>query len=154
MELSDEGRKVLKRFEAGPKFNSLPALIAYRDIAGVWTIGWGHTKGVYAGATCTLAQAEQWLTEDTAWAADTVRNYVRVPVSQGEVDAMILLCFNIGAAAFRGSTVLKLVNLGEFEEAADHFAAWDKAHVNGVLVEVQGLKDRRLAERELFLGVA
>jgi GH24 family phage-related lysozyme (muramidase) len=61
-----------------------------------WTIGWGHTKGVKPGDTCTLDQANAWLREDADEAADIVRNNVNVPLTAGEMAALVSLAYNLG----------------------------------------------------------
>lgn len=124
-------------------------LTAYRDIAGVWTIGWGHTGGVYKGQTITVPQAEQLLARDLATAEDFVN--ARGPATDNQFSAMVSLAFNIGLGGFLGSTVLRQHKAGNFAAAADAFLMWDKAHVDGQLVTVQGLLDRRIDERALYL---
>jgi len=61
-----------------------------------WTIGWGHTKGVKPGDTCTLDQANAWLREDADEAADIVRNNVNVSLTAGEMAALVSLAYNLG----------------------------------------------------------
>lgn len=126
-------------------------LMAYRDIAGVLTIGYGHTGGVYKGQVITRLQAEQLLTIDLAAAAAEVE--ARAPqATDNQFDAMASFVFNVGIGGFRGSTLLRLFKSGDIQGAADQFLRWDKAHVDGELVVVQGLLNRRRAERALFLG--
>jgi len=126
-------------------------LTAYRDIGGVWTIGWGHTAGVMKGQDITRLQAEQFLTIDLADAAVEVE--ARAPQStDDQFDAMVSFTFNEGVGAFRTSTLLRMFKAGNIQGAADQFLVWDKAHVDGQLVFVQGLLNRRKAERALFLG--
>ena len=96
---------------------------------------------------CTQEQAEQWLLEDSAWAESTVNKYVTVTVTQGEFDAMVDFTFNLGSGSFQHSTLLKLVDAGDFAGAANEFVKWDK--VGGV--EVAGLLRRRLAEQQMFV---
>lgn len=121
--------------------------VAYQDQGGRWTIGYGHTAGVQEGDVCTQEQAEQWLLEDSAWAESTVNKYVTVTVTQGEFDAMVDFTFNLGSGSFQHSTLLKLVDVGDFAGAANEFVKWDK--VGGV--EVAGLLRRRLAEQQMFV---
>ena len=121
-------------------------LRAYQDSKGVWTIGWGHTKGVHEGMVCTQAQAEQWLREDAAWAVSEVNKLVHGPVNQNEFDALVDFTFNAGCGNFEHSTLLALVNAGDDAHAANEFEKWDKS--GGKVVA--GLLRRRIAERELF----
>lgn len=123
-------------------------LKAYRCNAGVWTIGYGHTKGVKEGDTISASEAEQLLVEDiTAIAADLNR-LVNVPVTQGQYIALLSLAFNVGASAVKKSTLLFHLNHGRYDEAAAEFDKW--VHVGGKVSE--GLKRRRAAERRLFEG--
>lgn len=121
-------------------------LKAYQDSGLVWTIGYGHTRGVVPGMTCTQEQAEQWLAEDIAWAVGRVNEDVHVPLTQGEFDALVDFVFNCGAGNFEHSTLLKLVNAGDMEHAALEFERWDRA--GGTVVA--GLLRRRQTETELF----
>jgi lysozyme len=133
-------------FEAGGG----PRLVAYQDSRGIWTIAWGHTRGVYAGMTCDLAQAEQWVREDIGWAQEEVNRLIKVPITQFEFDALVDFTFNCGAGNFEHSTLLELVNQGDMEAAALEFDKWD--HCAGLVVA--GLLRRREAERQIFEGKA
>ena len=129
------------------------ALAAYPDPVShgaPWTIGWGHTKGVAQGMTCTQAQADQWLADDMAAALATVAAAVKVPLSAGERDALGDFVFNLGAGNFRTSTLLRLLNAGDYAGASAEFKKWDMGggHV------VAGLLRRRLAEQAEFDGGA
>lgn len=121
-------------------------LSAYQDSVGVWTIGYGHTSGVTKGMTCTQDQADKWLMEDIQFATDTVNNSVCVSITQGQFDAMVDFVFNLGAGAFKKSTLLKLVNEGKLEEASNEFPKW--SHAGGKVLP--GLLSRRLAEKGEF----
>lgn len=123
-------------------------LIAYQDQGGVWTIAWGHTRGVGKGLTCIQEQADQWAWEDIGFAEAAVNDLVVVNLSQAEFDALVDFAFNVGNAAFAGSSMRKLLNEGDYTAAADEFAKWD--HVKGV--EVAGLLRRRLNELLEFEG--
>ncbi len=123
---------------------------AYRDQAGVWTIGWGHTGGVMRGDVVTRMQADQLLILDLSDAAGEVA--ARAPAStNNQFDAMVSLTFNIGKYGFRSSTVLRKYKLGDLVGASDAFLLWDKIHVDGQLVFSQGLLNRRRDEQALFL---
>jgi lysozyme len=123
---------------------------AYQDAAGIWTIGYGHVPA-FEGETVTPAQAEELLRADLEWAQDAV-----VSTADGATDnqfaAMTSLCFNIGAGAFRSSSVLRLHLAGDFAGAGLAFLLWDKVHADGGLVESPGLFRRRQAERALYLS--
>ena len=123
-------------------------LTAYQCSAGVWTIGYGHTKGVKEGDTISASEAEQLLVEDiTAIAADLNR-LVNVGVSEGQYIALLSLAFNVGASAVKKSTLLFHLNHGRYDEAVAEFDKW--VYVGGKVSE--GLKRRRAAERRLFEG--
>ena len=133
------------------KFEGL-RLEAYRDSAGVWTIGYGHTgPDVLAGKVITDERAVQLLITDIAWATDTVRRAVRVTLTEEQRAALVSLTFNIGSAAFLSSTVLRRLNASNFEGAADAFLMWNKITVQGQKVISTGLKNRRERERTIFL---
>lgn len=125
-------------------------LVAYQDVRGVWTIGYGHTSGVHAGMTCTQAQAEQWLLEDIEYAANAVKHYVTVALTQGEFDALVDFVFNVGVGNFAGSTLLRKLNAGDYAGAAHEFERWDMAGGK----HVAGLLRRRIAEENEFNGDA
>ena len=122
-------------------------LAAYQDSGGVWTIGYGHTHCVYPGMTCTKDQAEAWLLSDMTDAENTVNHMVKVPLTQGEYDALVDLVFNIGSGNLHGSTVLALLNAGNYKDAALHIEDWDKCKGQ----ELVGLLRRRLAEEDEFI---
>lgn len=125
-------------------------LDAYRDAVGVWTIGYGHTKGVYPGMTITQAQAERFLISDLKDAENDVSRCVRVPLSDNEYGALVSLVFNIGANAFKNSTCLKELNLGNRQAAADAMELFVKGHIHGRKRVLNGLVRRRRMERALF----
>ena len=143
---SDAGLAVLKRWEGLP--GGWPALVAYKDTGGVWTIGWGHTKGVKEGMICTKMQAEKWLREDLAAAEACVDGSVRVPLGDNQFAALCLFAFNVGITAFRDSTLLKLLNGGNYAAVPSQLLLW--VHDNGKVV--QGLVNRRKAEIQLWHG--
>ncbi|MGA2729140.1 MAG: lysozyme, partial [Terracidiphilus sp.] len=101
---------------------------AYQDQVGVWTIGYGHTgPDVAAGRTITLAQAQALLAQDVSIAAACVNAVVTVKLTQQEFDALVDFVFNLGAGAFKGSTMLRNLNAGNFTSAAAQFDLWDRA---------------------------
>ncbi len=122
-------------------------LTAYQDVAGVWTIGYGHTgPDVSPGLTITQAQAAQLLQQDVASAAACVNQAVTVALNQDEFDALVDFVFNVGRGAFQGSTMMRDLNSGDFADAAGEFDKWD--HAGGKVVA--GLLRRREAEQALF----
>jgi len=146
--LSDNGLELLKQLEG---FRAIP----YRDAAGLWTVGYGHKvvpgDGVVVPGDCiTSLQASKFLIKDTTRAVDCVNNCVTSNINQNQFDALVLFAYNVGASALQNSTLLKLVNEGDYSGAAGQFLLWDKAHVQGQFIELAGLKNRRTAEKTLF----
>lgn len=125
-------------------------LTAYRDSAGILTIGYGSTGGIKPGQTITAEQAEAMLVDDLDEAADAVRKLVTVPLTQGQFDALCSFVFNLGAGRLRDSTLLRLLNQGKYGEAAAQFRFWVMAGGE----PLPGLVKRRAAERALFDGAA
>jgi lysozyme len=127
-------------------------LEAYQDQRGVWTIGVGHTHGVYPGMTMTDDQVDQALQDDLSNAEGVVDSATgQCPTTSNQYAAMVSLCFNIGSGNFRASSVLRYHQAGNYQVAAGHFLDWNKTHINGVLTEVPGLTRRRKAESQLYL---
>jgi lysozyme len=140
MTYSKSGAALTERFEQC-------RLVAYWDALGkVWTIGWGHTRGVAQGLTCIQAQADAWLPEDMALCEADVNSHVTVPLTQNEFDALCDFSFNLGCEALNSSTLLKQLNAGNYKAAAAEFQKWD--HAGGQVVA--GLLTRRLAEQDVF----
>lgn len=133
------------------------ALSAYRCPAGVWTIGWGETDGVKPGDKCTKAQADAMLSRDLAHRVEAVRAMCTREPGPNELAALVSLAYNIGLrddkrrTGLYYSTVLKCHNAGDTESAARAFNLFNKARVNGALVELAGLTKRRHREAALYL---
>lgn len=138
---SDAGMALTKGFEG-------LRLTAYQDVAGIWTIGYGHVgPAILAGVTISEADAEALLRADLADAVACVNCAVRVAITQNQFDAMVDFCFNAGRGNFLQSTLLRKVNLKDFEGAAAQFGLW--VHAGGEVVP--GLVRRRKAEAVLFM---
>ena len=140
MKASEKGLALIRSFEG-------LRLLAYKDLGGVVTIGFGTTKGVKMGDTITRDEADRLLCEDAQRFADHIDAVVKVPLNQNQIDALVAFVYNIGPAAFGKSTMLKLINQGLIEDAANQFLRWNRA--GGQVLA--GLTRRRIAERELFL---
>lgn len=124
-------------------------LKSYKCPAGIWTIGWGHTgPEVFEGMEITLEEAESFLMDDMLEADQAVFDYVDVNLTEEQRAALVSFIFNLGAGNFRSSTLLKLINAGDFEAAAKQFGRWTKAKG----IELAGLVKRREAEKKLFLA--
>ena len=140
MQLSQRGIDFIKGFES-LRLNS------YQDSAGIWTIGYGHTGGVRPGQQITSAQAEALLKQDVAEAESAVNSLVAVPLTQSQFDALVSLTFNWGAGNLAASILLKRLNAGDYEGAAQRLS--EHPITSGGRV-VQGLVRRRREEAALF----
>ena len=141
--MSERGLALTKSFEG-------LRLFAYKDVAGIWTIGYGHTgASIHAGMTITEPQAEALLVADMATAIHSVNTMVRVPLNQNQFDALADFCYNAGEGAFQRSTLLLLLNSGHYDAVPDQLLRWDE--VAGKPNE--GLLRRRQAEAALFAEV-
>lgn len=112
-----------------------------------WTIGVGHTGGVKPGDVITREQSDAFLRQDVRHCETAIRRLVNVPLTQGQFDALVSFIFNVGAGAFERSTMLRLLNRGDYDGAADEFLKWNRA--NGRVMP--GLTKRRISERIQFL---
>ena len=121
-------------------------LSAYLCPAGIPTIGYGHTKGVKLGDTCTKEQAEKWLENDFFTAKQEVKAVVKVPLRENQLDALASFVFNLGVRKLTQSTLLKKLNAGDYSGAAAEFDKW----VFAGKVKLNGLIKRRAKERKLF----
>lgn len=125
-------------------------LVAYPDPAtggAPWTICRGHTKGVYRGMRATHEQCDQWYAEDLRVAERAVQRNVRVPLKQGEYNAMVSFVFNVGEANLRTSTLLRKVNAGDRRGSCNQYPRWIYAHK----MVLNGLVTRRYEEQATCL---
>lgn len=124
---------------------------AYRDADG-WSIGYGHYIQPWENfdSGVTREQAEALLIGDVATAEGAVNLRVSVPLAQNQFDALVSFVYNIGAGAFSGSTLLRLLNAGDYAGAAGQFDKWIYTTRGGVKVVDIGLVRRRASEREQF----
>ena len=102
-------------------------LKAYKDAVGIWTIGYGTTRGVRPGQVITEAQAVQFLQEDLTRFEKSINEVVRVPINDNQFSALACFTYNVGPGAFRSSTLLRKLNGGNIRGAADELLRWDKA---------------------------
>lgn len=145
MNISERGLDLVKSYEKC-------RLVAFKPTPNdVWTIGWGHTgPDVDQHTVWTQQQADDGLVKDIGTAERCVNACVTVPMTQGEFDACVSLCYNIGCDAFRKSTLVKLLNASDYDGAAAQFARWNKQ----AGIELAGLTKRRADEVELFETLA
>jgi lysozyme len=142
MQISDEGLDLIKHFEGCE-------LEAYQDAVGVWTIGYGHTKGVEEGDKWTQEKADFMLFRELEEEyEDYVNNYVHVPLNQQQFDALCSWVYNLGPSNLKSSTLLKKLNNEEYDQVPKQIKRWNKA--GGKVLA--GLVRRREAEALLFEG--
>lgn len=133
--ISDKGVSALMQREG-------VRLVAYQDTKNIWTIGVGHTgPEVKQGLSWTTEQVMQALRDDCAIAEKCVNENVKVPLTQNQFDALVSFVFNVGTGAFFKSTLLKLLNAGDYAGAGGQFLRWN------IPPEIVG---RRYSEQKQF----
>ena len=168
-EINQAGLTLIKSFEGIPDGD--PTTVnkdPYLDPVGIWTIGWGHAiwvnggflrgpenrkvaKALYLGGL-TLKQCETLLKGDLADFCRDVEALLKVKVTDNQFAALVSFAFNVGINALKNSSILRLVNGGDFKGAAGRFLLYNKATKNGVKVVLAGLTRRREAEAKLFMA--
>jgi lysozyme len=145
MKLSAAGLELIKRSEG---FRAQ----VYRDVAGIPTIGFGHrvSMGESFAEGIDESEATAMLAKDVGEAERTVARLVRVALTQGQFDALVDFCFNLGAGRLTTSSLLRELNAGRYEIASEQLLRWDFA--GGVANA--GLKARRQAEFKLWQSQA
>lgn len=147
MRISKNGLDFIKHYEG---FRSK----AYRDVGGVWTCGYGHTRNVNQETRCDEHLGERWLLEDVWFVEEGVNDLCKVPLTQAQFDALVSFSYNVGldidsdlkAEGLGDSTLLKRLNSKNYSAAALEFLKWNK--VKGK--EIGGLTRRRKAESLMF----
>ena len=145
MNISDKGLELIKNFEGCE-------LKAYKCAAGVWTIGYGHTKDVKENDVITKKEADALLEKELEEYTSYVNNAVTQPLNQNQIDSMVSWTYNLGPSNLKSSTALKLLNLAEYEGVPAQLKRWNKATVNGERKVLDGLVRRREAEALMFEG--
>lgn len=148
MTINEAGLGIIKRRET-------LRLVAYaateaERARGIWSIGWGHTRGVKEGDTCTPEWAEARLHEDIIHATFEAQWLVRAPLTENQWSALISLIYNVGTGKSRinaTSGIIQKINARDFQGAAEEFLRWN--HQDGKVVD--GLTKRRQEEHDLFL---
>lgn len=121
---------------------------AYKDVAGVPTIGYGTTKGVKMGDKTTRHEAKAFLVRDASAMAKQMQTLIKVPLYQHEWDAYLSFTYNVGIGNFRSSTLLKKLNAGDYSGACAQLKRW--VYAGGK--KVKGLVNRREAEYRMCIG--
>ena len=143
MRTSQQGINLIKEFEG---FSER----VYICPGGVYTIGYGHTKGVQIGDTCTREKAEEYLRDDLKDTEEAIEALIEVPLTQNQFDALVSLVYNIGSGHFFDSTIRRVINckVADKEEYRRAWMMWVKS--KGKVLK--GLVRRREAEYKLFSG--
>ena len=139
MNISNKGIELIKKFEGC-------RLKAYQDSVDVWTIGYGHTEGVYEGMEISQHQADIMLGSDLVKYANYINEYVTVSLNPNQFDALTSWVYNLGPGNLKSSTMLKVLNEGSYNDVPFQIKRWNKA--GGKVLK--GLVRRREAEAELF----
>lgn len=140
------GIDALKKFE---DFRAEP----YQDEAGNWTIGYGHL--IKEGETFTTISEEEasiLLKQDLEIAQEGIREFVNVPLTKNQFDALALFIFNVGVTAFQNSTMREKLNGGDYLGAAHEFKNWVMVTIDNNVVPSLGLAKRRTEEYKLFVS--
>lgn len=128
------------------------SLKAYRDIAGIVTICDGDTNDVRMGQTATHEECNARLIKQLQIHEKGMLKCIGVALPSKTQQAFLSFTYNVGVGAFCNSkSVAARINAGDVRGACEGLMTWNKARVNGVLREVQGLTNRRKAERKLCL---
>lgn len=142
MRTDDRAKAIIRKFEG---FHSIPYLCP----AKIWVIGYGHTRTVRSGQKITLDEAEKMLSDDLSVIERAIERLVIVPLDDFQFNALVSFVFNVGISNFEGSTLLRLLNRGWYDQVPTQFMRWNR--VNG---EATGsLAKRRAAEGLLWRTV-
>lgn len=146
MQISKTGIELIKRFEG-------LELKAYQDSVGVWTIGYGWTQTVEGhkvgpGMVIDQATSDRLLKCGIVQYEQGVNQLVKVNITQGQFDALVSFAYNLGLRSLSTSTLLRKLNAGDNQGAANEFGKW----VNAGGKRIEGLVKRRAAERAMFLS--
>jgi len=144
--VSQRGVDLIKKFESfEPE--------AYPDTGGVPTVGWGFTyiygRPVTLEDTVTLDEANTILDENISAIEKTLNKYVKVQLNQNQIDSLISFVYNIGSGEFSRSTLLALLNRGEYDKIPEQIKRWH--FDNGV--SINGLVNRRELEAKIFMEI-
>ncbi|CAB4147770.1 COG3772 Phage-related lysozyme (muraminidase) [uncultured Caudovirales phage] len=101
--------------------------MAYRDVGGIPTIGYGETKGVKMGDTTTPERALVRLQESANEHVKGMVKCIKVPITQGELDAYASFTYNVGVGAFCSSTLNKKLNSSDYAGACKELLKWTMA---------------------------
>ena len=141
MKTSEKGIELIKKFE-GCK------LTAYKCPAGIWTIGYGHTRNVHKGEVITQQQADELLKQDLL-VYEAGINVMKLNINQNQYDSLVSFAFNLGLGALQKSTLLKRIKVNPNDtKIKDEFLRWSYAGGK----QLKGLLLRRQAEANLYFN--
>ena len=139
--MTQQGLDLIKKYEG-------LRLEAYKCPAGVWTIGYGHTKGVVKGTKISKEEAEELLKQDVSIVELQVVNTVG-KLKACKIDALVSFAYNVGVAAFRNSTLCRKVKANSDDPAIrNEFGKW--VYAGGK--KLQGLERRRKEEADVYFS--
>ena len=141
MNISKEGLSLIKKFEGCE-------LEAYLCPAGVWTIGYGHTKDVKEGDKINKEEADYLLQEEMIEYESYINDFVEVPLNQNQFDSLCSWVYNLGPTNLKNSTMLRVLNEEKYADVPQVIKRWNKA--GGEVLD--GLIKRREAEAKMFAG--
>ncbi|MDX2130313.1 MAG: lysozyme [Chloroherpetonaceae bacterium] len=169
MPISENAIKLIKHYESLHDGNLKELGIQPKmDPVGIWTIGWGHAivdpitrqfvrgKENYKRALELFPnfddrQADDLFLRDISAFEKAVRNAVKPKLDDNQIGALTSFAYNVGTGSFLRSSALKFINQKNIAEAGARLLVWNKAKVNGQLVELKGLTYRRMSERDLLV---
>jgi lysozyme len=143
MKISEEGISLIKNYEGC-------RLEAYQDSVGIWTIGYGVIKGVKEGDKINQEEADHLLQEELPEYEGYINDMIKVPLEQCQFDALVCWVYNLGPNNLKDSTLLRILNEGDYNGVPEQIKRWNKA--GGTVLA--GLVKRRAAEADLFQGKA
>lgn len=144
--INAEGLALIKQWEG-------LRLTSYKDVVGVWTIGYGSTGShVRPNLTISRQEAEQLLIADLDRFERAVAKLVKVPLTDNQFAALVSFAFNIGEGkgGFATSTLLRKLNRGDYTAVPGELAKWVHGTLEGKKVRIEGLVNRRAAESGLW----
>lgn len=143
MKINQAGIDLIKHFEG-------LRLEAYKDVAGVLTIGYGHTGPDVLPNTVLSNEdaADALLRQDLSKIEAAIKPLIKQSLNDNQFSALVSFAFNLGIGALKSSTLLRVLNVGN--NPTTEFLRWNKAKVNGVTQEIKGLTKRRQAEADLY----
>jgi len=120
----------------------------YQDVVGVWTVCYGHTGAdIIKSKTYTEAECQALLNKDLRTVAYQIDPLIKRPIPDTTRAALYSFTYNVGAGAFRQSTILKKINAGDTVGACNELRRWTYAGGK----QWKGLMNRREIERDVCL---